>query len=83
MKSFDRKKFISDLNAQILNTNHSILLNSNVNKSVIKISEAFMNMLNKHAPSQHMSRSEKLNKKLWITRGILKSIKTKNRLFKS
>ena len=83
MKSFDIEKFIFDLNDQILNTNHLISSDSNVNISVIKISEAFMNTLNKHAHCRCMSRREKkLNEKPWITRGILKSIKTKNRLFK-
>ena len=50
MKSFDIEKLISDLNDQISNINHSISSDSNVNKSVFKISEAFMNTLNKHAP---------------------------------
>ena len=84
MKSFDIEKFISDLNDQILNTNHSISSDSNFNKSVMKISEAFMYTLNEHAPSRRMSRREKkLNEKLWITTEILKSIKTKTRFFKS
>ena len=65
MNSFDVEKFIFDLNDEILNTNHSISLDSNVNKSVIKISEAFMNTLNKHAPCRRKSRHErKLNEKL-------------------
>ena len=43
-----------------------------------------MSTLNKYAPCRHISRGEKkLNKKPLITRGILKSIKTKNRLLKS
>ena len=50
IKSFDIKKSISDLNDQILNTNHLISSDINVKKSVIKISEAFINMPNKHAP---------------------------------
>ena len=59
MKSFDKAKFISDLNYQTLNANHSISSDSNFNKSVIKISETFVNTLNKHAPSRRMSRHEK------------------------
>ena len=71
---------MSNLNDQILNTNYSISSDSNVNKSVIKISEeAFMNTLNKHALCRRMSRREKKsNEKPWITRGILKCIETKN-----
>ena len=59
MKSFDVEKFIYDLNDQILNTNHSILSDSNVNETVLKISESFVNTLNKHAPYCHMPRSKK------------------------
>ena len=59
MKSFDIEKFIPDLNDQILNTNHSISSDSNFNKSVMKISEAFMYTLNENAPSRRMSRREK------------------------
>ena len=41
-------------------------------------------MLNKHAPLQPLSRQEKrLNEKPWISKCILKSIKTKNKLFRS
>ena len=81
---FDIEKFISDLNDQKLNTNHSISSVSSVNKSVIKISEAFINRLKKHASCRRMSRrKKKLNEKPWITRGILKSIRPKNGLFKS
>ena len=43
----------------------------------------FNSVLDKHAPKRLMSRKEKrLSDKPWITRGILKSIKTKNKLFK-
>ena len=48
MKSFDIEKLIFDLNDYILNTNHSISSDSNGNKRVIKISQAFMNTLNKY-----------------------------------
>ena len=59
MNKIQFKKLISDLNDQILNTNDLISCDSNVNRSVNKISEVFMNMLNKHASRQLMSRSEK------------------------
>jgi len=39
--------------------------------------------LDKYAPLRRMSRREKrLSEKPWITPGILKSIKTKNKLFR-
>ena len=49
-----------------------------------RITETFIKTLNSHAPLRPLSRRErKLNEKSWITKGILKSIKTKNKLFKS
>ena len=61
---------------------------TNLNISVNKISQSltsfFENVLNKHAPLQKLSRKEKrLSEKPWISKGILKSIKTKNRLFRT
>ena len=53
-------------------------LTANVDETVIKISETFMKTLNKHAPYRCLfCREKKLNEKPEITRGILKSIKTK------
>ena len=55
----------------------------NVNQDVLNLMSIFKKTLYKHAPMRPMSRKEKrLNEKPWITRGILTSIKAKNRLFK-
>ena len=46
------------------------------------LTSIFINTLDKHAPMKPMSRREiKLNAKPWITKEILISIKTRNRLF--
>ena len=56
---------------------------TNVNTDVSNITLTFKSLLDKHAPLSPQTRKEKkLNKKLWITSGLLKSIKTKNKLFK-
>ena len=55
--------------------------NISVNKISQNLTSSFENVLNKHAPLQKLSRKEKrLSEKPWISKGILKSIKTKNRL---
>ena len=54
-----------------------------VNQGVSTLTTVFNSTLDKHAPLRLMSRKEKrLSYKPWITRGIITSIKTKNRLFK-
>ena len=43
----------------------------------------FQKIINKHAPLRKLSRREKqLQAKPWITRGLLTSIKNKNRMFR-
>ena len=57
--------------------------NISVNKISQNLTSSFENVLNKHAPLQKLSRKEKrLSEKPWISKSILKSIKTKNRLFR-
>ena len=84
MKTFKVENAIIDLICQLqscLNINNQ---DTDVNEDVSRITEIFMKTLNSHAPLMFMSRRErKLNEKPWITKGILKSIKTKNNLFKS
>ena len=45
--------------------------------------EKFESVLNKHAPLKELSRTEmKFRRKLWLTKEIRNSIKTKNTLYK-
>ena len=80
---FVTKDFLINLGSTLENY-LEINPNSSVNDDVSELTRIFMKTLDKHAPLKPMSRREiKLNAKLWITKGILISIKTRNRLFKS
>ena len=83
MRNFVLEDFLTDLWEQL-----QAIEITNPNISVNKISQNLTssseNVLNKHAPLQKLSRKEKrLSEKPWISKGILKSIKTKNRLFRT
>ena len=84
MKSFKAEEFIIDLNCQLQSYCNIHNQDTDVNEDVSRITETFIKTLNSHAPLRPLSRRErKLNEKPWITKGILKSIRTKNKLFKS
>ena len=83
MTLFVTKDFLIDLGSTLENY-PEINPNSSVNDDVSELTSIFMKTLDKHAHLKSMSRREiKLNAKPWITKGILMSIKTRNRLFKS
>ena len=78
MKHFNLKHFVTDLQEHL-----QIIDVANPNSSVNKTS-AFEFLLNKHAPLHPLSRREKRNnEKPWISKGILKSIITEHKLFRS
>jgi len=53
-----------------------------VNTTFSKFTLLFETTLNKHAPLKILSRKQqRMHRKPWISRGILKSIKTKSKLF--
>ena len=82
MKNFDIKNFLVDLHKHVENINVSNP-NTSVNSNATSLSSVFELALNKYAPPRPMSRREKrVSQKPWISKGILKSIKTKNKLFK-
>ena len=84
MKSFEAEEFIIDLNCHLQSYCNIHNQDTDVDEDVSRITETFTKTLNSHAPLRSLSRRErKLNEKPWITEGILKSIKTKNKLFKS
>ena len=57
---------------------------SRVDNDVKCLNDTFMAVLDKHAPLRNMTRKEmKLNSKPWITKELLTSIKTKNKLFRN
>ena len=80
-KTFKVENFIIDLNCQLHSCRNINNQDTDVNEDVSRITEIFMKTLINHAPLMSMSRRK--SEKPWITKGILKSIKTKNKLFKS
>ena len=82
MKHFVLEGFLTDLNAKMpeIKVNYS---ETNINTDVSNITLAFKSVLDIHAHLRPQTRKEKtLNKKPWITTGLLKSIKTKNKFFR-
>ena len=83
MKHFILEEFLTDLDNKLSTYSIKLSNKKNVNQDVLNLTSIFRKPLDKHAPMRPMSRKEKrLNEKPWITRSILTSIKTKNRLFK-
>ena len=82
MKQFKLEDFLLELRNNLSNLNLKPN-KSDVNQDVINLTTVFNSVLDKHAPMRPMSRKEKrLTDKPWITKGVLISIKTKNRLYK-
>ena len=82
MKQFKLEDFLLELRNDLSNLNLKPD-KSDVNQDVINLTTVFNSVLDRHAPMRQMSRKEKrLTDKPWITKGILISIKTKNRLYK-
>ena len=83
MKNFVIENFLSDLQEE-LQTIEICNPDISVNSISQNLTSYFENVLDKHAPLQKLSQKEKrLTEKPWISKGILKSIKTKNKLFRS
>lgn len=83
MKTFNLEDFLTDLLKHLQNV-ESVTSTVTVNEMATSLSSAFDIILNKHAPLRTMTRREKrLSEKPWISKGILKSIKTKNKLFRT
>ena len=83
MKNFVIENFLSDLQEE-LQTIEISNPDISVNSISQNLTSSFKNVLDKHAPLQNLSGKEnRLTEKPWISKGILKSIKTKNKLFRS
>ena len=80
-KSFKPEDFIVDLSEELDGVNFTLDLPSSRDDFATFL-QIFVNALNKHAPLRKKSRKEvKLGNKPWITKGILNSSKTKNKLY--
>ena len=83
MKYFIPEEFLNELKNKFSNIAfepYSAKIDTNVN-SLIAL---FKDVLDRHAPLRTTSKKEeRLSNKPWITPGILKSNKTKNKLFQN
>ena len=80
-KNFSQDNFLHDLHIEmeeILSSNNEQDINTLFNKFISK----FLYVTNFHAPLKKMTRKQiKLKNNPWLTKGILKSIKTKKKLY--
>ena len=84
MKKFQEDKFCNDLKLELnkLPTNVSQLSN-NIDYHFNNFLNCIESVTNKHAPVVNMTKNDiKTSLKPWITKGILKSYKTKTKLYK-
>ena len=80
-KNFNNDDFIKDV--EKIEWSNTIKDNDNPNDSIAKFLQIFDCILNKHAPLKALSKKEtKSSNKPWITKGILTSIKIKDKLYK-
>ena len=81
MKNFNLEKFLIYLDEALSPWNFNT--GSTVHNGFYGFIHIFQKIINKHAPLRKLSRQEKqLQAKPWITRGLLTSIKNKNRMFR-
>ena len=80
-KLFNFENFYEDISASLHNS--LIIPEDNPNEALDKLVRMIKNKIDKHAPLKRLSRQQmKIKTKPWLTFGIIKSIKTKNKLFK-
>ena len=81
MKKFDHENFLEQLDNQLSLVRNSFCTKS-VNEQFDQIVSTLSEVVDIHAPLRKATRKEKrLKLRPWITRGILKSIGFKNKLF--
>ena len=83
MKNFNLEDFLVDMKRNLSKINFDSQ-NFNINNDVCNLITTFKTVLNKHVSLRTMTRKEKrLSEKPRTTKGILVSIKMKNKLFRS
>ena len=81
MKNFSLESFCLDLSNKL--ENFAIDESCSLHNSVENFIELFSDVVNSHAPRRVASKKEmKLKQKPWMTKGLLKSIKLKNKMYK-
>ena len=82
MKQFLHKQFLEDINKLTSSINFNTHEKS-TDEKFADFLKSFDEIVNSHAPLRHATRKEKrLKAKTWLTKGLLKLIRTKNILFK-
>jgi hypothetical protein len=77
-RKFNKDTYLCDLK----NTNWDILYDNDINISTKNILNTIQNIINKHAPMKLASRSKlKQINKPWLTRGIIRSAKHKQKMY--
>jgi len=77
-QKFSIENFLSELQITLSNMPSS----EDVNSSLSTLLTSFENVLKKHAPLKTLSkRQEHTKSKPWLTKGLLRSIRTKNKLY--
>jgi len=80
MKKFNLENFLIDLEEALSPWNFNT--GSTVHNDFYELIHIFQTIINKHAPLRKLSREKQLQAQPWITRGLLTSIKNKNRMFR-
>ena len=76
--NFDEESYLQDINA----VNWNAIYSNDLHETATKITDLIKSVSDKHAPIRQLSqKKQKLCTKLWITNGILKSNKTKPKLY--
>ena len=79
MNSIEMENFLIDLQNSFLNWS---CINSTVEEDFNRFNSTFELIVDKHAPKTTITRKQKkLRQKPWITKGLLKSIRHKNKLY--
>ena len=81
MNSIEMENFLIDLQNSFLNWS---CINSTVEEDFNRFNSTFELIIDEHAPKTTITRKQKkLRQKPWITKGLLKSIRHKNKLYKT
>ena len=83
MKSFSPEDFNNHLAEELHIFKENELESMDVNQSFIKFNKIFQSSIDKHAPLVTLSKKRsKIKYEPWISKGLIKSLKTKSALFK-
>ena len=82
MVQFQHERFLEDIN-KLINCINFNAYETSTDEKFVDFLKSFVEIFNSHAPLRHATRKEKqLKAKPWLTKELLKSIRSKNRMFK-